>query len=73
VRASAVLRACQRAQWLGLVDWSERRVRCGWCWLRISKSYRFVMPTSDVVVLVNLRFGSRRVRKVAAAITTATS
>jgi DNA-binding transcriptional MocR family regulator len=46
--ASTVLRACQQARQLGLVDWSERRIRRGWRWLRTSNAYRFAVPTGDV-------------------------
>lgn len=30
---------------LGLVSWTERRVRAGWRWLRTSNAYRFAHGT----------------------------
>jgi hypothetical protein len=45
---STVLRACQQARQLGLLDWYERRVRRGWRWLRTSNAYRFAVPAGDV-------------------------
>jgi DNA-binding transcriptional MocR family regulator len=45
---STVLRACQQARQLGLLDWFERRVRRGWRWLRTSNAYRFAVPAGDV-------------------------
>jgi hypothetical protein len=43
-----VQRALQQAQGLGLVSWTERRVRAGWRWLRASNLYRFVVPGGAV-------------------------
>jgi hypothetical protein len=37
--------ALRQARHLGLVDWSERRIRAGWRWLRTSNLYRFMVPT----------------------------
>jgi DNA-binding transcriptional MocR family regulator len=45
---STVLRACQQARELGLLDWCERRIRRGWRWLRTSNAYRFAVPAGDV-------------------------
>ena len=33
---------------LGLVSWTERRVRAAWRWLRISNSYRLDTPAEAV-------------------------
>jgi DNA-binding transcriptional MocR family regulator len=43
-----VQRALAQAQHLGLVQWSERRVRAGWRWLRTSNLYRLLCPHSPV-------------------------
>jgi hypothetical protein len=43
-----VLRALHQARELGLVAWSERRVRRGWRWLRSSNAYRLILPAGDV-------------------------
>jgi hypothetical protein len=43
-----VQRALAAAQELGLVTWTERRVRAGWRWLRTSNVYRFLVPTGPV-------------------------
>lgn len=37
-------RALAQARDLGLVEWSERRVRRGWRWLRTSNAYRLMVP-----------------------------
>lgn len=37
-------RALAQARELGLVEWSERRVRAGWRWLRTSNVYRLLLP-----------------------------
>ena len=43
-----VQRALARAAELGLVAWTERRVRAGWRWLRTSNVYRLLTPASAV-------------------------
>jgi hypothetical protein len=43
-----VQRALQQAQRLDLVQWSERRVRSAWRWLRTSNLYRFISPAGPV-------------------------
>jgi DNA-binding transcriptional MocR family regulator len=43
-----VARALAHAQQLGLVTWSERRVRVGWRWLRSSNAYRLSIPDVPV-------------------------
>jgi hypothetical protein len=43
-----VERALHAARDLGLVAWSERRVRRGWRWLRTSNLYRLIMPDAAV-------------------------
>jgi hypothetical protein len=43
-----VQRALRQARDLGLVEWSERRVRAGWRWLRTSNAYRFLAPLAPV-------------------------
>ncbi len=43
-----VQRALRQAQLLGLVSWTERRVRAGWRWLRTSNAYRLVVPEGAV-------------------------
>jgi hypothetical protein len=45
---STVLRALQAARDLGLVRWSERRVRAGWRWLRTSNRYTLTDPDGPV-------------------------
>ncbi len=51
-RAKCCVRTVQRAlaqgARLGLVSWSERRLRAGWRWLRTSNSYRLVVPDGTV-------------------------
>jgi DNA-binding transcriptional MocR family regulator len=42
--ASTVLRALQAARELGLVRWTERRVRAAWRSLRTSNRYRLLLP-----------------------------
>lgn len=44
-----VIRALAAARTLGLVDWTERRVRRGWRWLRTTNWYRFLTPAGRVV------------------------
>jgi len=46
--ASTVLRALQAARDLGLVRWSERRVRAAWRSLRTSNRYRLIVPKEPV-------------------------
>jgi DNA-binding transcriptional MocR family regulator len=52
-RAGCSLRTVQRAlrqgEYLGLVQWVERRVRAGWRWLRTSNRYFFRLPESPVI------------------------
>jgi hypothetical protein len=52
LRAKCCVRTVQRAlaaaRDLGLVVWSERRVRAGWRWLRSSNLYRFLRPERPV-------------------------
>lgn len=43
-----VQRALDQARNLGLVIWTERRIRRGWRWLRTSNAYRLMMPTEAV-------------------------
>lgn len=43
-----VQRALAQALKLGLVSWTERRVRAGWRWLRTSNSYRLTTPHGPV-------------------------
>lgn len=43
-----VQRALHQAQQLGVVEWTERRVRAGWRWLRTSNAYRFTSPATAV-------------------------
>lgn len=45
---STVQRALRHARTLGLVVWTERRVRAGWRWLRSSNSYVLVVPDTPV-------------------------
>jgi hypothetical protein len=42
------LRALNQARRLGLVDWTERRVRARRGWLRTSNSYALAVPVSPV-------------------------
>ena len=51
-----VQRALKQALDLGLVSWSERRVKAGWRWLRTSNWYRFAVPGGAV------QMGQRRPR-----------
>lgn len=43
-----VQRALLAARHLGLVSWTERRVRAAWRWLRTSNSYRLLTPDEPV-------------------------
>jgi hypothetical protein len=43
-----VERALHAARDLGLVTWSERRVRRGWRWVRTSNLYRLIVPNAAV-------------------------
>ena len=43
-----VQRALAAARDLGLVSWTERRIRRGWRWLRTSNAYRLTTPAADV-------------------------
>jgi hypothetical protein len=45
---STVRRALAQACRLGLVSWTERRVRAGWRWLRTSNAYRLAVPDGPV-------------------------
>ena len=49
-----VIRALAAARTLGLVDWTERRVRRGWRWLRTSNLYRLTTPAGRVVSAARL-------------------
>ena len=53
-----VQRALQLAERLGLVSWTERRVKAGWRWLRTSNTYRLELP--DAAVQPGLRPVFRR-------------
>src|SRR6185312_6534656 len=44
----SVQRALQQARVLGLVSWSERRVRAAWRWLRVSNRYVLEVPAEPV-------------------------
>ncbi len=46
--ARTVQRALIMARTLGLVSWTERRVRAAWRWLRTSNSYRLETPAEAV-------------------------
>jgi hypothetical protein len=46
--SKTVERALRAARDLGLVEWSERRVRRGWRWLRSSNLYRLIVPDASV-------------------------
>jgi hypothetical protein len=46
--AKTVERALHAARELGLVTWSERRVRRGWRWLRTSNAYQLLVPHAAV-------------------------
>jgi Helix-turn-helix domain len=59
-----VRRALAAARDLGLVHWTERRVRAGWRWLRTSNLYRFVVPVAPV----HLFYGVQKPRAPAAAL-----
>jgi hypothetical protein len=45
---STVRRALAQAFRLGLVSWTERRIRAGWRWLRTSNAYRLAVPGGPV-------------------------
>jgi DNA-binding transcriptional MocR family regulator len=45
---STVQRALRQAKLLGLVQWTERRFRSGWRWLRTSNSYELTVPDDPV-------------------------
>ena len=45
---STVRRALAQAFRLGLVSWTERRIRAGWRWLRTSNVYRLAVPGGPV-------------------------
>jgi hypothetical protein len=45
---STVQRALAMASRIGLVSWSERRVRAGWRWLQTSNAYRLDVPDGPV-------------------------
>jgi hypothetical protein len=48
VGVRTVARALAAARDLGLVNWTERRIRRGWRWLRTSNAYRLTTPAADV-------------------------
>lgn len=43
-----VQRALQAGRRLGLVDWTERRVKAAWRWLRVSNAYALILPANPV-------------------------
>jgi hypothetical protein len=43
-----VQRALRHARRLGLVDWTERRIRAGWRWLRTSNCYLLSVPETSI-------------------------
>ena len=43
-----VQRALRQADYLGLVRWTERRVKAAWRWLRTSNRYVFEIPETPV-------------------------
>jgi uncharacterized protein RhaS with RHS repeats len=45
---STVQRALHHARRLGLVSWSERRIRSGWRWLRTSNTYALTIPDAPI-------------------------
>jgi hypothetical protein len=55
--AKTVERALHAARDLGLVTWSERRIRRGWRWLRTSNLYLLLVPGAP------LQIGLRRPRR----------
>jgi hypothetical protein len=55
--SKTVERAVRAARDLGLVDWTERRVKRGWRWLRSSNLYRLIVPGEP------LQIGLRRPRR----------
>jgi hypothetical protein len=59
--SKTVERALHAARDLGLVEWSERRFRRGWRWLRTSNLYRLIVP--DAVVEPGLRWLRRRTNR----------
>jgi AraC-like DNA-binding protein len=50
-----VQRALRQADHLGLVRWTERRVRAAWRWLRTSNRYLFEIPETPVAAGMRLR------------------
>lgn len=46
--ARTASRALRQARLLGLVAWTERRVRAGWRWLRTSNAYWFAVPETPI-------------------------
>jgi hypothetical protein len=43
-----VQRALQAGRRLGLVQWTERRARAAWRWLRTSNAYTLILPPTPV-------------------------
>jgi hypothetical protein len=43
-----VQRALQAGRRLGLVEWTERRVKAAWRWLQTSNAYRLTLPAEPV-------------------------
>lgn len=48
LKSKTAERALKQARILGLVTWTERRVRRGWRWLRTSNLYRLVVPEAPL-------------------------
>lgn len=46
VSVRTVQRALEEARDVGLLDWTERRVKRGWRWLRTSNVYRLLVPAT---------------------------
>ena len=57
VRTAA--RALKQGQRLGLVYWTERRVRSGWRWLRTSNVYRLMVPDTPIAPELRLVWPGR--------------
>jgi helix-turn-helix protein len=55
-----VQRALQQARDLGLVDWTERRFKAGWRWLRTSNLYRLLSPDGPVTAVFRRRATTRQ-------------
>jgi DNA-binding transcriptional MocR family regulator len=55
-----VQRALAQARLLGLTEWTERRVRAGWRWLRTSNVYTFRQPDAPAAPGMRAPFPPRR-------------